>query len=179
MSYRHILLGVAIILVLVGTVKLYERYHRPLTHQLSADLQWLGLIDLDNTHEITLHAVEEGEDGVLVVDHALQLYHALSQKIPKASLLTPDEALSINNLHLFDSNNDGKITEDDPLFAHLYLIKFSNKGEDHDIVSLSSVGIKAILLNNTTPTGDHVVIMNDGSTRKLIGPNKIEKTKEE
>jgi hypothetical protein len=175
MRLRYIIIGtVLVILSILGIFKLYDLYHRPLTHHLNADLQWLGLIDLDNAQDITIHGVQEGEDVVLVVDHALELYQGIVHKIPQAKYLTQEEVFNINNLHLFDTNNDGKITENDPIFKHLFVISFYNKGNQSDIKSLNAVGIKSIKISNT-PTGDHLVEMQDGTTRRLIGTNKLDK----
>lgn len=179
MAIRSTLITILVAIVLIfGLYILYERFHRPLTHRLNPDLQWIGLIDLDNAHEIDLHGILNGEDGILVVDHAMQLYQSLAHKIPQAKYFTQEELFSLNNLHLFDKNSDGFLTAKDPIFQHLFIIKFFNKGDQNDIKSLNASGIKAISINSITPTGNHIVIMNDGTQRTLIGTSKIEKNVE-
>jgi hypothetical protein len=171
-----ILIIVSALLIGLGLFKLYTIFHRPLTHHLNEDIQWLGLINLDHAPEIDLQSVMNGEDGVLVVDHTAALYQTLINKIPEAKYLNLDEVFNLSNLHLFDKNGDGAITAKDPIFQHLYIIKFYNKGNQSDIKSLAASGVKAIVINNTTPTGDRMVIMADGSQHTLIGTNKLEKT---
>lgn len=179
MALRSIIISTVVtLIVLLGLFQFYERYHRPLTHRLNPDLQWLGLIDLNDAHEINLHGILNGEDAILVVDHATLLYQKLINKIPQANYLTPDDIFNLNNLHLFDKNGDGFITAKDPIFEHLYIIQFFNKGDQNDIKSLNASGIKAISIYANTPTGNRVVIMQDGSQRTLIGTNKLEKTPE-
>lgn len=179
MSIRStLLIVVCALLILLGLFKFYTIFHRPLTHHLNEEIQWLGLINLDQAPEIDLQSIMNGEDGVLVVDHAQALYEALINKIPEAKYLTLDEVFNLNNLHLFDKNGDGAITAKDPIFQHLYIIKFYNKGSQSDIKSLAASGVKAIIINNPAPTGDRMVIMADGTQHTLIGTNKLEKTEE-
>ncbi len=173
-----ILITVSVLLVLLGLFKLYTIFHRPLTHHLNEDIQWLGLINLDHTPEIDLQSVMNGEDGVLVIDHTQALYHTLVNKIPAAKYLTFEEVFNLNNLHLFDKDGDGAITAKDPIYQHLYIIKFYNKGNQSDIKTLAASGVKAIIINNPSATNDRMVIMADGTQHTLIGTNKLEKVEE-
>lgn len=164
------------VIVIFVAFKTYSLLHRPFVHHLSADMQLIGIIGTDNSHEITSHAILNGEESVLIVDHANLLYQEILQKIPQAIYLTPEEIFSVNNLHLLDKTSNGKITEKDPIFQHLFVIHFYNNGEQNDIKSLSLSGIKGIYLNNVTPTGKHLILMSDGSTRTLYSVTKFEKS---
>lgn len=176
MTLRHIVISAIIIVaILLGIFQIYTHFYRPATHSLNADLQWLGVIDLDNGHDLSLNAILNGEDGILVVDHATLLYQSIIQKIPQAKQLTPDEVFNINNLHLLDDNSDTLITHKDAIFKHLFVIKFYDNGNQNDIKSLPAAGIKGIYINHANTTGDYSILMTDGSTRTLVGTSKLEK----
>ncbi len=137
-------------------------------------MQLLGILDNDNSHVITSHALLNGDDGILVVDHADQLYREVVQKIPQAKYLTSDEVFNPNNLHLFDKEGHGILTSKDPIFKHLFIITFYDKGQQNNIKSLSASGIKGIYVSNTTPNGEYIILMNDGTQRLLYNINKIQ-----
>jgi hypothetical protein len=175
MTLRSVLTSLAIIIILIFVwLATYSFFHRPLVHHISPDLQVIGIINNEG-HSISNEEVLNGEDGVLVVDHVGTLYQQIIQKIPQARLLNQEEVFNLNNLHLFDQNSDGLITAQDPIFEHLLVIRFYHNGEQNEIKSLAAAGIKSIYIK-TTPTGDHEVLMSDGSTRTLYSENKLEKS---
>lgn len=175
MILKRIVLSLVIIAaILFGLFKTYTHFYRPSTHKLNADLQWLGVIQ-ESPQDVTLNSLMNGEDSLLVIDHANLLYHSLIQKIPKAKLLRPDEVLNLNNLYLFADSPNNLITHKHEIFKHLFVIRFYDNGNRNEIKSLPQAGIKGIYLNNTTLTGEYLILMEDGSERILISPEKIEK----
>jgi hypothetical protein len=171
---KFIIIPVLLIMGIVLSYKAYSLFYRPPVHRFNADLQWLGVIDLNNAHDVSLHAIMNGEDAVLIIDHSALLYQEMKQKIPQASYLTPEELLNMANFHLFDTKSLGILTSKDPIFQHLFIIKFYNNGEQYDIKNLAAAGIVGIYLKNM-PTGDHQVLMADGSQQTLVSANKFEK----
>lgn len=176
MAIKPIIVTVVItIAVLLGLYQIYNHFHRPLTHHLNADLEWLGIIDIEAGHEVTLNSILNGEDVVLVVDHASFLYQELAQKIPQAKQLSVEELFNLSNLHLFDDSADNMITAKDPIFKHLFIVKFYNNGTQDEIKSLSAAGIKAIGLDTNSINGNRTVLMTDGSHKTLFSTDKFEK----
>jgi hypothetical protein len=176
MASKVVILSILIFALLsLGAFKAYSLFYRPLVHHLNPDMQIIGIITLDNSHEVTKHSILNGDSMILGVDHSTLLYQKLLQKIPQLKYLALDEFFSVYNLHLLDSNLDGLITSKDPIFEHLCIIHFGSEGSKNNIKTLPAAGIKSIYINNTTPTGDHQVLMTDGSSRTLYGLTKFEK----
>lgn len=163
--------GVAFLLLFLLA---FNHWHKPTEHQLNPDLEWLGIIDLNDNNEVDLKEILNGGAVVLVVDHATELYHKLTQKIPQTTQLQTSEMLNLINLHLLDADNNGVIDNKDPIFQHLYAIKFTHDGEDHDIQPISAIGVRNIYVQRRTPTGNHIVTMSDGSQRTLYNASKFE-----
>jgi hypothetical protein len=177
MAMRPIVVSALLFMVIAtGLFKVYSLFYRPAIHELNPDLQWLGVIDFDNAQDISLHSVLNGEDAILVMDHSALTYQKLIQQIPQAKYFTMEELFNLNNFHLVDSNNNGVITAQDPIFEHLYVLKFYNSGAQNDIKSLGASGIRAIYINAQTADGSYQVLMADGTRRKLINASKFEKT---
>jgi hypothetical protein len=167
MVFKPIIIAVSVFLLMsIGIYKIYHRFHRPFVHHLSANIQLIGVIVPHNNIEITQDAILNGENNILVVDHASMLYQKLLQKIPQVAYLTQEDLFNIYNLRLFTRDSNIMLTEKDPLFQHLFIIHFYDKGHQQDIHSLTAAGIKGIY-SNLTPTGGHEVLMTDGSERLL------------
>lgn len=173
---RTVISALVFIILMAGGFKVYSTFHRPALHHLNPDLLWIGVIDLNNTHDFSPHAVLNGEDGVLVVDHASLFYRKMLQEIPEVKFLTQEELFDLSNLHLLDKNEEGVITAKDPIYQHLYIIQFHENGEQDSIKSLSEAGIHGIFVYTKAPTGEHLAMMADGTRRIIISPNKLEKS---
>lgn len=175
MALKPTLVSLLIFIVLAtGIFKAYSMFHRVPFHKLSPDLQWIGMIDITNAHDLSLNGVLNSENWVLVVDHSKLLYHEITQKIPQAKYLSAAEVFNLYNLHLLDANNDSIIDAHDPIYKHLYIIEFKDKGEQYQIKSLSETGIRGIYVHRLAPSGEHIVTMADGSERILYNASKLE-----
>lgn len=175
MRARKFVIAILILIIILLTFFIVSPYwHKQSTHQLNPNLEWLGIIDLNDNNEPDLKNVLNGNPVVLVIDHANEIYHKLTEKIPQTKQLQLNEILNLNNLHLLDANSDSIIDNSDTVFQHLYVIKFSNNGDDFDIQPLSAVGIREIYVQRRTPTGNHIVILSDGSQRTLYNSSKFE-----
>lgn len=175
MALRPIVLTTLLILTLIcGIYLIYSSYHRPLIHKLNPDLQLIGVITNSNNNELNKQAILNGESNLLVVDHSQRLYHALLQTIPQAKQFSCEDIFNIHNFHLFDSNEDGLLTEQDSIFKHLFIIHFTNEGNQEDITPLAAAGIKAINIK-ASPTKSYLIMMADGSQHTLFGLSQLEK----
>lgn len=177
MTLRHFALSLLLgVVVILGVYKLYDLYHRPLTHHLNADMQWIGVIEMDNA-PLTLESILNGENTLLVVDHVNLLYGQIIQKIPQARYFTTEELFNLANLHLFARQKNGTITAKQPIFSHLFILKFYDNGREYEIKSLAAAGIQEISVNNASMNGRYTLLMKDGTQNSLISTNKIEKNK--
>ncbi len=154
---------------------LHRFFYRPLAHHLNSDLHIIGVIAQDNSHSITKESILNGEDSILVIDHASLLYQKYLQKIPQAKYLTPDDFFNVNNLHLLDEDNNSMITPKDRIYNHLFVIRFSSRAQE-TIQSLPAAGIKKIIIDNSAPEGNYSVLLADGTFRTLISFTKLEKS---
>lgn len=176
MSLKHALLTfILFIVVAVGAVKVYKHFHRTPIHRVDPHLQWIGIVDLDNSRGANESAIFSGEQVVLVLDHASLLYQKFTKKVPKARSLSKEELFNLTNLHLFVENDENLIALGNPLFEHLLIIKFTDKGEHVDIKTLQQAGIQAIYFSKTGATEYNAVMM-DGTKHMIINPNKMERS---
>lgn len=164
-----------IVAIIFGSYKIYAAFHRPLVHHLNEDIQVIGIVNADGNAAVTKESLFNGDDSILLIDHTQLLYQQLLQKIPQTEYFSPDEVFNLNNLHLLDKDGDGQITEKDPIFEHLFILRFYNKGYEEDVQSLSAAGIKAISINSAGQEGGHTITLNDGSKRALYSFSKFEK----
>jgi hypothetical protein len=175
MAYKSVVISTIISIILIISIfKIYALFHRPLVHHLNEEIQLLGIIDSNDPKDISSHSILEGENSLLIIDHASLLYQKLLQKIPQVKYLTPEELFNVNNLHLFDNDSNGILTSKDAIFEHLFILRFYNKGQQDDIKSLTAAGVQGI---NTAKTsaGNYEILMADCTKHTLYSANKIEK----
>lgn len=159
------------ILIISGVYGLYVRFSSQ--HSLvnvSPNHRWIGVIDMDFDHGVDMSRVLKGEDVILVIDYNNIFFQQLLQK---ENLEKPLTSLSRFEIADFDTNSDGVLSEQDPIYQFLRVIVFTPDGGGFALKTPAQAGIRGIKIRHLTTYGNHEVIMSDGSRRTLYEINKL------
>lgn len=141
-----------------------ENFTIPTT--LTSNYKIIGVIAMSNSNAPSKSDIENGDAIYLVVSRNSPYYSkvmSITQQIEK--VVTENTRFE---LALADENHDQIVDSEDPIWTSLFAVIFVNSGENYQIKSLPQVGIRAILLKHITPTGNHTVILSDGTERTLF-----------
>ncbi len=133
--------------------------------QLPPEYQKIGIINMAFDHPIKMPNVLNGVDPLLVITRTSPYYEDIMQRAKALGNTSTDIRFEIS---LYDSNKDGLIDNEDPIWRFLYVIIFKDNGQNYDVKTLDEIGIRAILLKHITPKSNHTVILSDGSERVLF-----------
>lgn len=133
--------------------------------QLPPEYQKIGIINMAFDHPIKMSNVLNGVDPLLVITRTSPYYEDIMQRAKALGNTSTDIRFEIS---LYDSNKDGLIDNEDPIWRFLYVIIFKDNGQNYDVKTLDEIGIRAILLKHITPKSNHTVILSDGSERVLF-----------
>jgi hypothetical protein len=131
-------------------------------YRISSGLKWIGVIDLDSDHCIDFTGIAKGEDALLLVDY----YNPLIQPILQ------NKALNLLEIADFDSDNDGVLNEQDPIFRLLRIIIFNPYGQGYEVKTLDRAGIRGIRVKHIAQNSNHQAVLSDGSERTLYEINQ-------
>ncbi len=158
------------IFVIIGFFEIYLKAHQKYSlHDIPSNERWIGVIDMGYAHGIDVKGIIQGHDALLVVDNNNPLFqeYVLKTLQEKPFLeLTPFE---IGN---YDSNEDGLIDEEDPIYHFLHIVTFVPGGQGYQVKTLEQAGIHGIKIKHLEKNSNHLVIMSDGTTRVLYEINK-------
>lgn len=158
------------IFIIIGIYEVYQHVHvQHRAYQIDTNQKWIGVIDLSADHDIDMAGVIRSEDALLVLDYTNPLF---LQLIQNTTGLTAEEALKQFDLENYDSNNDGVLNQEDPIFHYLKLLVFDTDGNGYFIRTLPEAGIRGIRVKHVDERHKHQAVMSDGTTRSVYEINQ-------
>lgn len=171
MPLRPLAISILIfIFIIIAVYSIYVKLNgQHLSYQIDSSQRWLGVVDLNADHGIDMAGVIRGEDALLVIDYTDPL---LLQLIEKTTQLSPEDGVRRFELADYDSNKDGVLNQEDPIFGFLKILVFNPDTKSYEVRSLIQAGIRAIRVNHVNGIHKHQVILSDGSTRSVYEINQ-------
>lgn len=171
MGLRPLAISILIfIFVIIGVFEVYTKVQsKYLAYQIDPNQHWLGVIDLNDDHGIDMAGVIHGDDALLVIDYTNPL---LLQLLQATTSLPAEDALRRFELGNYDTNRDGLINIDDPIYNFLKVLVFDPDIRGYQIRTLQEAGIRGIRIEHTLGQYRHLAVMSDGTTRALYELNQ-------
>jgi hypothetical protein len=171
MPLRPLFVSVLIfILVMTGISMIRQKLPgQHVYYNMTPNLSWIGVIDRNYAHDIDVEDVFKGQDILLVVDYTNPRFQRSTLR--QLHTLPAENTLEIGE---FDTNHDGIIDEEDPIYPYLYVVAFDPSGEGYRILPLLEAGVRGIRINPNKQHREHIVVMADGSTAILYEVHKPE-----
>lgn len=159
----------AIIITMLG-FSFYEWFERAESKiaPLAPSLELIGVIDMDDNHDISIEGVKNGNDLLVVLDKV-----GFTEEYMPTHPQLKDYFSSPFDLIYYDTNKSGEIDSQESIWNYLYVVIYSNNGNTYTLKPLSAAGIHAILAPHLTAKGNHEVLLSDGDTRILYETKKV------